>query len=608
MLRLGWGSLLLLALCLSALALACLTDWWIDLYRDTPYTLRLSLLIGQSLLLLVGGYFLVIRPVTQRLSNATLARWIDEKLSVFNHRLITVVEFREPGANTDGISSILLDQITNDVAQISTWTDYMAAFDSRRVWRCLWLASGIFATAVLSLLIFPSTLRSLVARQFLSNVDIPRSVYLSPLSSKVHPFGEPIDLQFEVRGGGWSKELTGSIELQMPDGASESHPLVWQQDREAGVATFVAKIPSSSSSFQYRASLGDGRTREIGEVTFESRPSLLGFTASEILPAYCGLRPDGQHYEEMKDKEDIIAFRDSWARISFKANKRLSVATVQLMTTQETDASEKVSREIRFELNEAGTEGQVAFPLQTNEHAYRIVLVDTFGLKNKYLPRRNISFRPEDPPQVQLLPERFPAAGSVALLDDTEVDGIPAVPGRPIRIAYRAQTIRALDRAVLRYRVLPSGVEATPDYPAWSTLPLREWKNDDAEMGEFDLDRGVFSKSEFLDEIEFHAIPSPAKDLVRGRREGGGRFDLKTNAIPGLQTGSQIEYYIEVYDRKEGSSPGTSEIRIKEVYSPIQFTGWIRQKRDESRRLTELQRLQEDQYDPTRPTRRDNPR
>src|SRR5574338_630515 len=103
-LRLLWGAARWSAVVLILLAFACLTDWAIDRYYDTPYPLRIGLFVGQLAIGLVLAYLWLLRPATSKLSPGDMALLVEEKTPVFKHRLISVVQFHQPGAQTGGMS------------------------------------------------------------------------------------------------------------------------------------------------------------------------------------------------------------------------------------------------------------------------------------------------------------------------------------------------------------------------------------------------------------------------------------------------------------------------------------------------------------------------
>src|SRR5208282_3926866 len=96
-------------------------------------------------------------------------------------------------------------------------------------------------------------------------------------------------------------------------------------------------------SFRFTAWIGDGRTRQPAEVTMEPRPAPLQQRAWVILPAYCGLRPDGKLYEQFMAKGDLHAFSGSSVRLAAEFNKPVVQATVELLGVS-SEGAEQVTR------------------------------------------------------------------------------------------------------------------------------------------------------------------------------------------------------------------------------------------------------------------------
>jgi hypothetical protein len=203
-----------------------------------------------------------------------------------------------------------------------------------------------------------------------------------------------------------------------------------------------------------------------------------------------------------------------------------------------------------------------------------------------------------------LLPERFAMPGDPGLTDDTEVEGMPIPIGGPVRIAYYCAHPYGIDRARLAWRVLKAGkiAEEGPaagaDLP-WQHLPLGEVRAT-AEAGEFDLRRGHFEKTGLFDSVEFYPLPSPKPEIIHGRTEGGGCFDFQTKALPGLQVGDQIEFFIEVFARNPALSnlPGRSETRVKTIVTRSQFMDWWLQRERHESRIRELESRQRGVFTP----------
>ena len=111
--RLGafaWGGARWLALAISLLFIAGIIDWTIDRERDTPAALRRLLAYAQIAAGLAASFYFIVRPLTRRLSNVTLALYVEDRIPQFNHRLISAVELNRPGAATLGMSPALIQR------------------------------------------------------------------------------------------------------------------------------------------------------------------------------------------------------------------------------------------------------------------------------------------------------------------------------------------------------------------------------------------------------------------------------------------------------------------------------------------------------------------
>jgi hypothetical protein len=115
-LALLWGAARGRAGAAAVLALACLTDWSIDRWQDTPWALRTALFGAQVLLWLVLAAFLIVRPLARRLGDSRLARYVEERVPGLGHRLVSAVELNAPGAATAGMSPELIAAVTRQAA------------------------------------------------------------------------------------------------------------------------------------------------------------------------------------------------------------------------------------------------------------------------------------------------------------------------------------------------------------------------------------------------------------------------------------------------------------------------------------------------------------
>src|SRR5262245_19730065 len=111
MLQVARAAAIWLALLAAGLALACLVDWTIDLYRDTPAWVDLLLTVGICALV-AGGAGVVLVILARRMTDSQSALWLEEKRPELHHRLISAVQFHQPGADTRGMSPELIAAVT----------------------------------------------------------------------------------------------------------------------------------------------------------------------------------------------------------------------------------------------------------------------------------------------------------------------------------------------------------------------------------------------------------------------------------------------------------------------------------------------------------------
>src|SRR6516165_9641672 len=199
LLRLVWGATLGVTVLAGVMAVLCLVDWVIDRRQETPFALRQAMLVGQVILWAIAALALVIWAFIRRVSDTDLALYVEEREPEFSHRLISALQLNQPGANTEGMSPALIAAVTNQAEQQSAKHDFAKLADHSRLERATKV--GLVAAAVVGLLLvfWFDTVRALVARQFLGNVAIPRSIEIASVKEKqVWPSGEEVVLQFNV--------------------------------------------------------------------------------------------------------------------------------------------------------------------------------------------------------------------------------------------------------------------------------------------------------------------------------------------------------------------------------------------------------------------------
>ncbi|HEV3259717.1 MAG TPA: hypothetical protein VG013_22810 [Gemmataceae bacterium] len=576
-LRLAWGATRWLAVAVALLAAACLADWLIDRREDTPWALRLGMLVAQAVLWVVLAAVLVARPLLRHMSDSRLALWVEDRAPRLGHRLISAVQLNRPNAQTAGMSPALIAAVTREAEQQAAAMRFARMADHRRLkWSALLAAPFALAVAAVFVL-WPATIMALLARQFLADRDIPRSVRLESASRElVWPSGEEVVLRFRATGDAITGGMRGDVRID-PDGEPSAHyPLVLESMRKPGEAVFVARVPPSAVDFAYHAWLEDGRTHRPSLVHFEPQPAVIEQKAWLQLPEYVGLRPGGQPYEQEQPRGDIIGLPHCKARVAVRTQKPVVRATLELIGQSR--------RRLNLHIGEDGQTADGTFDLRSEERAYRVLVEDRYGFKNADPARRSIRIVTAEPPLVTLLPERFPSADDEGPAEDSEVDGVPVPLGGSIRVAYSCTALYGLGRARLRYRVNEGD---------WTPLPLTEMQGS-AQTGAFDPRRGAFEHSGWRDQVEFHAAPSPDPATFWGRTEGGGRFDFQTRRISDLKVGDRVEFYVEAFDRDPDPEalPGRSESRVKTVVTGPELETWVRQTLQEESRIRRLEARQ----------------
>jgi len=605
LLRLIWGAARWFALVLGLLLLACLIDWSLDRDEDTPWAVRVALTAVQAVVMLAAAWRFLIKPLLRRPNDSDLALWVEDQNPRLGHRLISAVQLNQPDADTAGMSRELIDRVTAEAEQEANRIPFASLADHRRVkWSGL-VAGPILLVALACLLLWPALALSLLARQLLADVQIPRSVTIASLTQEVWPNGEKVVLRFQAKGKDLDKAI-GDVLIQPAGAPSDRYALVLRQ-HDGDEAIFETDMPAMSSDFAYRAWLGDGRLPRTQRVRFVPRPVVLNIEGWSMLPAYCGVKPDGGRYERVQPRGEITGISGSTARLLIQVQKPVITAALELLGPAD-DADKKdepIRRRIALALDRAGLHAHGEFDLHPDEAVYRVIVTDEHGFANVPPPRRGLKIIPEDPPQIALLREQALFPPKLQLTGDTsteevDLEGMPVPIGRPIRIGFNCTGPYGLDHAQLLYRLLQKSESGDEPEEKWQTLPLVEVKAPE-DAGPFLPQFGVFQKSGPRDQVPFHAVPSPDPEHVLGRRLGGGRFNFQTSGLIDakgqrlkLKEGDQIEYCVEVYAGRDGKTRpfARSETRVKTIVSVEEFARWRYELSQEQERLSKLEAKQ----------------
>lgn len=587
--RLAWGGARWVVLAVAVLTLACLTDWLIDRYVDTPFLLRLLMTAGQLGLFAAAGYWLLVRLNVPSLD--ALAGRAEEEVPEFDHRLVTALQLNRSGAKVEGMSPLLIRVVTNEAETMSARHRLASLADrSRLEWAAILavpvlLIAGGFAAAR------PGLVSALLARQCLMPVEIPRSVRLVNQTPELWPSGDEVELRFEVSDR-VADDAIGIVRV-FPEGQpSETFPLTLAKRIDEEHAVFTAKLPPSSLPFTFRARLADGRTRTPGHVRFEPRPVVTEVNAWVLLPKY--VDPKGENrYERFQPQGEVLALPDSAVRVAVATSKPVARATLVVFARDEA-GQEHPARRVEMGRSADGSGAEAVFDLPPRPSGYRVEVADEYGFANAHPPRRGINLAPDEPPRVNLLQETLKGPQDDGPLDDYEVNGMPLGLGGQVQVAYAARSPLGLSRARVMYRV---------NEGPWTPLPLKQVSADPAAVGKFLPELGLFEKSGFNSSVEFFPIPAADSTSEPDGLEAGGRYNFQTAALTKptpsgpakLEVGDRVEFYVEAFDRNPapGRPPGRSESRIKTAVTQAQLQAWLDQhdrSRDKLRQIEERQR------------------
>jgi hypothetical protein len=599
--RFAWGAARWLAVVLALLLVCVLTDYLVDRDRDTPWALRYFFAGVQVAAAAIGAFFFLLWPQLRRLRDPELALWVESRTSRLEHRLITAVELNQPGAQIAGMSEELIAVVTREAEKLSVGIAFPRIADHRRLGWAVALVAPIALVVLLPVLVWPQLVLTLLARQALLDVEVPRLVRLESITPEVWPTGEKLQIVYRVHGP-VDEDTVGEVVVSPVGQPRDRYELTYWQPGKDGETLFRVELPPSTADFEYVARVADGRTRKPGQVHFVARPVVSKQGAWMQLPAFCGTTPDGNRYEQPQQGHgDVVGIGGSRVRVWIAASKPIRGATLEILGPERFDPEkgedeqepEKIKSTVAMKIGATVNEADALFDLKPGELAYRIVVSDEYGFVNVPAPRRTLRLIPEEPPQVVMLKDYFGVDA------DSDVEGIPVPLGKPVRVPYVAHGPYGLGMAQVLYRVLPkleSGNDAVEPGP-WTVLKLPE-VTATKETGPFSPQRGVFQNSGVFDSVPFHAVPSYDPKTVLGRQLGGGRYLLQTTGLVDskgkaieVRKGDQIEYCVEVFadkDANAGRPSARSETRVTTVVDATDWRNWLKAVLREEEQLRKL--------------------
>src|SRR5262249_20678738 len=223
-------------------------------------------------------------------------------------RLVTALQLNRPGAQTRGMSPVLIAEVTREAGEMTADRQLARLADFRPLgWAALVLGPVLLAAGIV-LVVNPHLVFTLLQRQLLLNVDIPRSVQLENITQDVWPTGAEVVIRFRVTGE-WAEDMVGQARVRPDEQVEDHYDLKFEKKNPDGSAIFSAKLPPSSIPFTFHARLADGRTHTPGRVASEAPPQPKDLEAWQLPPSSRGTRPDGGSFERQNDgglRGDVI--------------------------------------------------------------------------------------------------------------------------------------------------------------------------------------------------------------------------------------------------------------------------------------------------------------
>ncbi|HSQ57927.1 MAG TPA: hypothetical protein VLM40_19540 [Gemmata sp.] len=513
LIRLVWGGARVLAIAGTVLAFACFIDWLIDRYSgspgwrnffrdswffssldplgigETPIWVRFLLSVLQLGLAAALVQYFLIRPLEETPRVDDLATEAEKAFPAFDHRLVTAIQLNRPAADTRGMSRVLIAEVTREAGEIAERHNFLSLVDYKRIEKAIVVLAPVLVLWGLFFFVRPALVTALVERQMMpwANIPIPRSIQLENATAGIFPMGGEVPIRFKVRGK-YSKEMVGAIRV-IPEGQPEEfYDLVYEKDDEAeeGAAYFTISVfdrpalPASSRNFQFMARLGDGRTTEPAQVTFEAPPQLdlspgsQPLNATIVLPLYLGLDPNGKRFERGGDAarrgEVIDALPQSTVKLDARFNKPIAAGKAVLIPIERQGVGERDLAAVQpVRVDDGRREATFVFNTTPRMIAYRLELVDNLGFRNPTQIRRNVRMWDDRPPVVEFRPETTrdpniydPLFGSGdpkkynPKVDEWEM---PLTLNGVIQVIYAARSDAGVRSVNLRYRVIPKGVQ-----------------------------------------------------------------------------------------------------------------------------------------------------
>lgn len=409
-------------------AIAFVLDYWLDLSASSRWIALGSLLTTG---IVFGAYGM--RRLFFRVSLPDLAAAVEEKHPEFGERLVSLVEFSQPGVEEkDKGSAMMRSLLERETLQLVAPSDFTDVVDhTRAAWRSL--AAGVAVVMLLiPFLMWKDNYRLLWARLLTpwNNFERPSNLFFEvPNGDRVAPRGEDVKI---VAIAGWRNETPEPIKevrlTWMFDGTSyENRRMAWDE----GANAYSTSLAAVQTGFKYSISAPGAKSRDYS-IRVEDRPAITSLNIDVQPPAYSGL-PAQQHSSAVLE---VMAFEHSQITMQVALNKpvkHLDLVWLDLGSLNQADTGRAVQADANAP--EGAVLAEAAAPLAIPAHlagmypgwvirsvepcvlgadkksttiafradrAGRFVIhaLDEFGLDNPKEPIRSLDLRVDQPPTI----------------------------------------------------------------------------------------------------------------------------------------------------------------------------------------------------------------
>ncbi len=410
------------------IVVAFVLDYWLDLSANSRW-IALGTLLTTGIALGAFG----LRRLFFRLPLPELAAAVEEKHPEFGERLMTLVEFSQPGLDEKEKGSPLMRSLLErETLKLVAPSDFTDVVDhTRAAWRSL---AAVVAVVMLLIpfLMWKDNYRLLWARLLTpwNNFERPSNLFFEvPNGDRVAPRGEDVKL---VAIAGWRNNTPEPIQevrlAWMFDGTGmENRRMAWDESANA----YSTSLSAVQKGFKYSVSAPGAKSRDYN-IRVEDRPAITSLNIDVQPPAYSGL-PAQQYTASVLE---VIAFEHSQVTMQLALNKpvqHLDMVWLDLESVNQAATGRAV--QVAADAPEGAVIAETAAPLVipahlagkypgwvirsiepcvvgTDQKSYTIAFsadragrfvvhaVDEFGLDNPMEPIRSLDLRVDQPPTI----------------------------------------------------------------------------------------------------------------------------------------------------------------------------------------------------------------